>query len=140
MLPQNHTFSIETKINPVTRQPYGPKYAGTFEVRRPSIADKYNAAAMEAASRNAFGFVPDGGVSGNIADTIYIMSFVKATANKELPAWFNPALLFDESDEAAVGAVWSEVQAHLKTFRPAESVAAGGAGSEKPPVLVSAEV
>lgn len=124
-----HEFSIQTTLRADTKQPYGPKYAGTFSIRRPSIQDKYNAAAKNASLRCAFGHVPEGAISEGLETIVYMICFVEAIATKQLPDWFKAELIFDESDEAAVGAVWAEVQTFLKTFRHQEPVGNSGAGS-----------
>jgi len=140
MQQQKKSISIETQINPATNEAYGAKYAGVFEVRRPSISDKFNASCKEAARRNAFGYVPDGSISEGLGTIIYIICFVEAIACQPLPEWFRAELIFDEMDEAAVGSVWSEVQTFLQSFRPKTVVVPGGDGGAESAILVPGKV
>jgi len=127
---QHHTFSIEQTINPVTGEPFGQKYGGSFQVRRPSIADRRNIALKEAAIRNTFGTVNPGQVTPGLDFVTYIEIYVNTVSEQQPPAWFNLATMFDESDEAAMGAVWDEVQKFVDSFRSGKAGGPGAGGGE----------
>ena len=134
------SFSIETKINSHTQLPFGSKYAGTFVIRRPSIGDKRTIALKDAAQNNAFGRVDADQIGEGLRLLSYIVVFVPHVTDGKVPAWFDLANLFDETDENAVLAVWQEVQTFLDTFRPAPvsgdstGVAPGSASMVSPQV------
>lgn len=119
------SFSIESKINSKTGDPFGQKYAGIFKVRRPSIGDKKAIALKDAAAMNVYGRVDADQVSEGLKLISYIETFVCHVALDKTPEWFDSAKLFDDSDELAMLAVWEEVQTFLDSFRPEKS---GGAG------------
>lgn len=111
------TFSITDKINPVTNEPFGEAYAGTFSIRRPSLLDKKNIAVKDAASLSFAGNIPDGMISNGITLVSYIFAFVSTVAESPLPEWFDMGKMYDDSDEEAVIGVWTEVVKFLESFR-----------------------
>lgn len=113
----SHTFSIENEINPNTKQPFGNKYAGTFTIRRPSLADKNTADIKKAAMLAAYGTVNPAMLSEWTKSSTYIFSLVTTIATDKLPEWFDLGKVFDESDEDAFMAVWAEVGKFQDTFR-----------------------
>ena len=113
----NHSFSIENATNPNTNSPFGSKYTGTFNIRRPSIGDKHSITIKKAATLSAYGFANLDMIPVGIQLNVYIFCFV-ATISKDLPPWFDPDKLYDENDQAAIETVWQEVSRWLDTFRP----------------------
>jgi hypothetical protein len=134
------SFSIETKINSITKLPFGAKYAGTFAVRRPSIADKRTIALKDAAQNNAFGRVDADQIGEGLRLLSYIVVFVTHVTDGKVPAWFDLAKLFDETDENAVLAVWQEVQTFLDTFRPATAGSDSAGAAPGTASVVSSEI
>ena len=119
MQPQTHSFSIENTIDPGTGQPFGAHYAGQFTLRRPSLGDKQKIHVKKAAIMSAFGYIADEYlIHPGTRLTIHIYAYVTITATEELPAWFNPEKMFEDSDERAMLAVSEEVNRWLDTFRP----------------------
>lgn len=112
------SFSIENAINPATEKPFGPKYAGTFTIRRPSLLDKKNIALRDAASMSAAGSLDPTLIGDGTRLISYIFSFVETVSEGALPEWFNMATMFETEDEDAVLAVWQEVGKFLDNFRP----------------------
>jgi hypothetical protein len=126
-----HTFSIESKINPVTNQPFGPKYGGNFNIRRPSILDEAMIENRMAAERNSFGIVNPEQIP-DVHDRISrVFCTIHQLATETLPAWFNRSSLFldDETDMKAIGAVNQEVSGFLTSFRSIKDSGSGGEGS-----------
>ena len=139
MLSTHHVFSIENLTNPETKQPFGPKYAGAFNIRRATLFDRELSERKEVAERNAFGFVPASEISPNLSFSSEIFCTIGTIATEELPPWFDRSKLYEE-DEPAVVAVWNEVQKFLDSFRRPKSGTDGeGAGGEST-VLVPPEV
>lgn len=112
------TFSIASKINSSTGKSFGEKYSGTFSVRRPSLLDKKNIAVKDAASMSFAGEIAAGTIGDGVAMINYIFAYITTVATSPLPEWFNMATMYEQEDEEAVLAVWSEVATWLATFRP----------------------
>lgn len=140
MSQRNHTFSIDEKINPLTEKPFGAKYAGTFAVHRPSIADDckiaLNYSAVTAGHKDLNLAVL---ASSNAVNLMYVFCNMKVLAD-EKPTWFDENNLFDESDRCAVMAVHEEVERWLESFRSGSDSQGSGSGSGDPAVLVSGEI
>lgn len=130
MIPLKHQLSIDDKINPATGKPFGGKYAGTFVVRRPTLADKREIAMRDAATINAFGQVNQLQMDRDVININFIFANMDVIA-EEKPAWFDPSLLFEGADEKAVYFVWSEVSRWLETFRSEDNPGTGGTGSQQ---------
>lgn len=124
----HHSFNIAQTINKATGQPFGPKYDGSFYIRRPTIGDKKAIALKDAAAMNAYGPINPDHVQEGIRLLAYVETFVTHLAEKELPPWFSLSKLYDETDERAILAVWAEVTAFLDGFRPKEPRQDGGSG------------
>lgn len=132
MLETNIAFSIESKTNSNTKQPFGSKYGGVFKLRRPSIQDRNMADIKKAAILSAYG-TADPALLGDWTKTsTYIYALVSTIATEQLPEWFDLTKLFDENDEEAIMAVWEEVGKFLDSFRPKTDSGAGEQGSKEP--------
>lgn len=116
-----HEFSIETQNNPSTNQPFGPKYAGKFIVRRATLRD-------EIEIRGAItGYYARHGIASEekFLETSPIL-WVKmmlltylAQLTVQTPPWFADLDPYNSDDTEAVIVIWKEVQAGAKgTFRP----------------------
>ena len=114
---QQHSFSIENTTNLNTGIPFGSKYGGTFSVRRATLGDKTRISNKEAAERNAFGIVNAGQTPQGLELAAYFCIFIATVATEPLPKWFDRDSMFDDDDEAAVFAVWQEVDRFQKSFR-----------------------
>ena len=134
------TFTIDQIICGSTGQPFGPKYAGEFNIRRPSLLDKKNIAVKDAASMSFAGDVVPGMISDGTLLSSYIFSFVTTVAEAALPGWFDMAEMYEEQDEEAIFAVWKEVTAFLDSFRPKNAGTHGKPGDKQPPILVQDKV
>lgn len=111
-------FSIEDVTSPITKAPFGSKYAGIFAIKRPSIKDKLAISLKDAAAISAYGISnPDQMLSEGVKLLSYIVTFVEVTANAPVPAWFDLSKMYEDEDEEAILAVWNEIQAFLDTFR-----------------------
>ena len=130
------SFSIENLINPETQQPFGAKYAGTFNLRRQSLQDRNVADIRKAAILNAYGTTNFNALGEWTLTSTSIYCTVCSIATEKLPDWFDYSKIYDESDEAAVLAVWEEVQKFLKSFRPDKGGDAGKSRSQESKVLV----
>jgi len=137
MLKNTHAFSIENLINPETKLPFGPKYAGVFSIRRGSLRDREVSEQKEAAERNAFGVVPADQIAAELSYSAHIFHFTNTIAAEELPAWFDRTKIFDE-DEPAVVAVWNEVQKFQDSFRRPDNSTGSAEASVEPAILVPA--
>jgi hypothetical protein len=135
----NTAFSIENKINPETGKPFGSRYAGTFSIRRPTLADK-----TTIATRTAAQLAPAGEGVGLLTDELLNQNFtfaqLQTIATEKLPEWFDRDKMYDESDEAAINAVSEEVGKFLDTFRPGNNSGAGAAAGGDGSVLVQTAV
>lgn len=138
-LQNQHVFSIEHLENPETGLPFGSKYAGEFSIRRPTIRDKEEIALRDAANLARRGTVDLKQVNSDVVNMSYIFSYLSVVASK-VPGWFDPAKLYDDSDEVAVYTVWSEVSRWLATFRQGANGATGGSGSGQAQVLVPSDI
>ena len=118
MQSKTHSFSVSSLLNPNTDLPFGSKYDGTFTVRLASIRDKTFIAQKEAAERNAFGNAPVEQIPTGLELARYIYFFITTVATEKVPEWFDRDKIFDEDDEAAMLAVWQEVQTFQNSFRP----------------------
>lgn len=139
-IPMNKSFTIDEKICSTTEKPFGSKYAGTFSVRRPSLLDKIIIAVKDAARMSIAGEIAPGTLGDRPATISYIYSFMTTVNTEPLPEWFDLSAMYEDEDEDAMFAVWSEVSGFLSTFRPKAIGEDGGAGKQKPPVLVSSEI
>ncbi len=111
-------FSIENVTNPITKAPFGSKYAGKFAIKRPSIKDKLAISLQDAAEMSAYGISnPYQMLSEGIKLLSYIVKFVEVTAATPVPEWFDLTKMYEDDDEEAILAVWNEIQAFLDTFR-----------------------
>lgn len=118
-------ISIENATNPITKAPFGSKYAGKFAIMRPSIKDKLTISLKDAAAMSAYGISnPEQMLSEGIKLLSYIVNFVETTATAPVPEWFDLTKMYEEEDEEAILAVWNEIQAFLDTFRVKPPVAA----------------
>lgn len=111
-----HTFSIDTLINPETERPFGNQYAGQFEVRRPTIADRESISLIDACNLSRLGKVDASLLNRDVVNLSYIFAYMSVIGEK-LPAWFEKSKLYDGEDEVAVYFVWAEVSRWLETFR-----------------------
>lgn len=130
-IPMNKEFNITALINPITKKPFGDKYAGTFAIRRPTLDDKRLISLRDAAKMSEEGAVNPELIGNGVRLLSYIFTYCGQVSTADLPRWFNPAKMYDE-DEDAVLAVWGEVQAWLATFRPQAAGDDGVQGSEQP--------
>lgn len=112
-----HTFSIAREVNPDTKKPFGDKYAGEITVRRPTIADNLDINLRDAASLNRYGTINPEHLGPAAANMSYILTVLDVICEKK-PDWLDPTKLYADEDEAAVYAVWAEVDRFLKSFRP----------------------
>lgn len=110
------TFSIENDINPETQQPFGPKYAGTFSIRRPSLQDKTRTSIKVAASLSASGIVDINFVSGGVLAALYLFAQVEQISTDTVPVWFDMNKVYDD-DEPAIQAVSNEVSSFINSFK-----------------------
>lgn len=138
MLPNSISFSIENQLNPLTNQPFGSKYSGTFNIRRASIRDKARAGYKAAAERNAFGVVGQGEIAEDLEAATYMFYYVETLASEDLPAWFKLDNLFDANDESALFKVWQEVQTFQNMFREGKSGGEGTGAGQQPSVPIPA--
>lgn len=132
------TISIENQINPVTKLPFGSKYAGSITIRRASLLDKTIIAQKDAAERNRFGVVNSSQLPPGLELAAYIDHYVTTVAIGDLPSWFDRSLIFDDSDEAAFGMVWDEVQKFVDSFRAVTDNQGSNEAVKEPSVLVQA--
>jgi hypothetical protein len=133
------TFSIEDQINPETGKPFGSKYAGTFSIRRPTIADKTNIALKCAATLAAAGGNGLDIISNELMDMNFLFSQLLVIKTGTLPEWFDREALFDE-DESAIQAVAREVRGFIDSFRTQNSGGAGKPAGQGNTLLVPAEI
>lgn len=131
-----HSFSIENVNNASTGKPFGPKYAGSFTIRRPSLADKRMISVRDAASLSAAGELDISLVNDGIRLINYVFSFVETVAEQPTPEWFDMHTMYDTEDEEAVLAVWAEVSKFLARFRPKTGGDGSQQGSGQPSLLV----
>ena len=131
-----HSFSIEATINKATGKPFGPKYAGSFTIRRPSLADKRMIAVRDAASLSAAGELDISLVTDGIRLINNVFRFVETVAEQPTPEWFDMHTRYDAEDEEAVLAVWAEVSQFLDRFRPKTGGDGSQLGSFQPSLLV----
>lgn len=126
MTTQNTTeFSIENAICPITKAPFGSKYAGKFAIMRPSIKDKLTISLKDAAAMSAYGISnPEQMLSEGIKLLSYIVNFVEVSATAPVPEWFDLTKMYEDEDEEAILAVWNEIKAFLESFRIKPPVAA----------------
>lgn len=110
-------FSIEDVTSPITKAPFGSKYAGKFAIKRPSIKDKLAISLKDAAAISTCGTVNPELLSEGLKLLTYIVAFVEVTAIAPTPDWFDMSKMYDDEDEEAVLAVWNEIQTFLDTFR-----------------------
>ena len=125
------TFSIEGVERPSTKQPFGPKYAGNFTIRRPSLLDKKNIAVRNAASLSFAGHINPGLLQDDIVIITHTHNHILTLAEEKVPEWFDISTM-TEDDEEAVFAVWQEVDRFLAGFRPGATGGNGSAGDTKP--------
>lgn len=119
------TISIENKTNERTKQPYGTKYAGTFNVRRASLQDRNLADVRKAAILNTYGNVNADLIGDWTKTSIYVWCLISIVTTDPLPEWFDLSKVYDETDEDAIMAVWEEFGAFAATFRPKDDSQAG---------------
>lgn len=136
--PHRKSFSIEHTINPVTKQPFGPKYAGTFSIRRASIFDSTLISAKKAAERNLYGRVDADQIPPGLALAADIYHHVSHVALAALPEWFDRSLMFSEEDQHAMSQVWLEVQTFEDSFWPSSGNRDSGSNGDVGTVPVPA--
>jgi predicted nucleotidyltransferase len=126
-----HSFSIESKINPITNQPFGPKYSGNFHIKRPTFLDETMIECRIAAERNAFGLVDEAQLPPLHNQISRIFNTVAQISTEKLPAWFDRTTIFldDGNDMKALTAVNQEVSGFFKSFRSGNNSGAGGEAS-----------
>lgn len=140
MLKSAHTFSINSKINPATKQPFGSNYAGEFSIRRPTLFDKKEISIKEAADMSKHGHINPELIGDGTRLINYVMHYTTQIATAPLPEWFDLAQLHDNNDEEAILSVWEEVEAFFATFRPAADRSAGVSGTGQPAPMVPQEI
>ena len=140
MSASTHSFSIENTKQPGSEEAFGAKYAGTFTIRRPTLRDNANISLKYSAAVSVAGTDVDPVRLAMIPaiNLTYIFCYIGVIA-EEKPEWFKSDLLYEE-DEAAVHAVFEEVERWLASFRPQTASAPGEQGSADNQVLVSAKV
>jgi len=126
------SFSIETKICPTTKQPYGQKYSGTFTVRRPSIHNRNAADIKKAALLNIYGSAAADAIGDWTKTTTHIMCMMNEIATAPMPEWFDLRKMYDEIDEDAIMSVWEEVGVFLDSFRTQTSSETSSTSSDQP--------
>ena len=124
------TFSIETKINPITNQPFGSKYSGNFTIRQASMMDRQLVASRVAAEINMFGLVDESQMPPGLVKGSRICHTVGQLSTEPAPDWFDRSKMFDENDEAALLAVEKEVVDFSNSFRAGVGSGDGGKGGE----------
>jgi hypothetical protein len=126
-----HSFSIESKVNPLTQQPFGAKYSGNFHIRRPAFLDETMIECRIAAERNSFGLVDEAQMPPLHNQVSRIFNTVSQIATEKTPTWFNRTTIFldDETDMKALAEVNKEVSGFLTSFRSGNNSGAGAEGS-----------
>ncbi len=138
----SHSFSLEHMVIPgsKTKEVFGPKYAGNFTVRRPTLRDNSDISLNYAAAVSKAGasINPMQLTMVSAINLTYIFCYIGVVA-KEKPEWFDDNALY-EDDEPAVFAVFTEVERWLSSFRPQAACAGGQPGSDDDEVLVPAKI
>jgi hypothetical protein len=128
---QPYSFSIEAKINPLTQQPFGPKYSGNFFMRRPSFLDETMIECRISAERNAFGMVDLEQIPAVFSQVSRLFNTLAQVSTEKTPVWFDRTTIHldDETDMKALAAVNVEVGGFLASFRPVKDSSASTEGS-----------
>lgn len=108
-VPNQHSFSVENLKVPGNEEVFGPKYAGVFTIRRPSLGDKQDIAFKKGAAMAVHGIANPAEISESIRLSTHIFAFFTTVSVGKLPDWFDPERVFSEKDEMAVYAAWKAV-------------------------------
>lgn len=125
-----HKFSIDQQNNPGKSQPFGPRYAGDFIIRRATLRD-------EVEIRGAIlGYFARHGIANEekfvessplLWCKMMLLTYVAQLA-VQTPPWFADLDPYNSDDTEAVIVIWKEVQAGSKgTFRSDGDKPGGGA-------------